>query len=99
MDRKACYNTSNIFPDPWEEEITCKEARLNILASLRTVLDKKYIALDPELDVSDVVIASMKLGIRSVSWEMVKRELQNDAKYRDLSRRLHRSSDNLATTH
>ena len=84
-DRKACYNTSNIFPDPWEEEITCKEARLNILASLRTVLDKKYIAPDPELDVSDVVIASMELGIRSVSWEMVKRELQNDAKYRDLS--------------
>ena len=54
------------------------------------------------MDVSDVVIASMELGIRSVSWEMVKRELQNDAKYRDLStyysRRLHRSSDNLATT-
>ena len=41
-----------------------KEPRLNILASLRTVLDKKYTAPDPELDVSDAVIASMELGIR-----------------------------------
>merc|ERR1711888_263549 len=55
-DSKACHSTSNIFPDPGEEEITCKEARLNILASLTTVLDKKYTAPDPELAVSYVVI-------------------------------------------
>ena len=61
------------MPEVGEEEMTCKEARLNMLAALRTVVERKYSAPDPELDVSDVVIASMELGIRSVSWEVVKK--------------------------
>ena len=97
-DSKACHSTCNIFPDLGEEEITCKEARLNILASLRTVLDKKHTAPDPELDVSDAVIASMELGIRSVSWEMVKKELQTDAKYKDLSTWIHEGCTGPAST-
>ena len=57
------------------EVTTCKEARLNMLAALRTGIDNKYSAPDPELDVSDAVLASMELGIWSVSWEMLKKEL------------------------
>ena len=62
------------------------------------MLDKKHTAPDPELDVSDTVIASMELGIRSVSWEMVKKELQSDAKYKDLSTWIHEGCTGPAST-
>ena len=99
---RRLWDDSNQDPDAIadqrEEEITWKEARLNMLASLRAVLDEKYTAPDPELDVSDAVIASMELGIRSVSWEMVKKELQNDAKFGDLSTWIQKGCIGPATT-
>ena len=40
---------------------------------------------DPELDVSGFMLASMELGIKSVSWEMVKIELSKDREFQDLA--------------
>ena len=40
---------------------------------------------DPELDVSGFMLASIELGIKSVSWEMVKMELSKDREFQDLA--------------
>ena len=39
---------------------------------------------DPELDVSGCFLASMELGIKSVSWDIVKKELTKDREFQDL---------------
>ena len=39
------------------------------LAAIRTVMSADHNMLDPELDVSGCLLASMKLGIKSVSWD------------------------------
>ena len=56
-----------------------------MFAATRTGTAKKYSTPDPELDVSDAVLASVELGIRSITWEMVKKELYRDEKFNDLS--------------
>ena len=40
---------------------------------------------DPALDVSECMLASMELGVRSVSWAVVKEEWSSDRNFRDLS--------------
>ena len=40
---------------------------------------------DPDLDVSDFVEASMELGVKSVTWDVVKMEVERDQEFRDLS--------------
>ena len=66
-------------------ETTCKVARLNVLAAIRASTSKNIMGPDPELDVSDDLVASMELGVRSVTWDIVKKQLRTDAKFRDLS--------------
>ena len=39
---------------------------------------------DPDLDVSDAVLASMELGVRSFTWDMVKQEFVKDKTSSDL---------------
>jgi len=65
--------------------MTCKDTRLNMLAALRALMDT---LTSPHLtvDVSDAVLSSIELGIRSVSWDIVKKELDNDPKFNDLSK-------------
>ena len=40
---------------------------------------------DPTHDVSECMLMSMELGVRSVSWAMVKDELSRDREIQDLS--------------
>jgi hypothetical protein len=65
--------------------MTTKDAREGILASLRTVMGSNWTLPDPELDVSGCMLASMELGIKSVSWDMVKAELHKDPHFKDLA--------------
>ena len=37
------------------------------------------------MDRSECLLASMELGIKSVSWAMVKNELSGDGEYKDLA--------------
>ena len=66
-------------------EMTCKEARLNLLAAIRTSTSSDVTRPHLELDVSDDLLASMELGVRSITWDMVKKQLHTDSKFRDLS--------------
>ena len=40
---------------------------------------------NPSMDVSECLLASMELGVKSVSWAMVKNELSGDWEYKDLA--------------
>jgi hypothetical protein len=60
--------------DMQEEDMTTKDAREGILAAIKTVMGANLTLPDPELDVSGCMLASMELGIKSVSWDMVKAE-------------------------
>jgi hypothetical protein len=68
-------------PDIQEGDITTKDTREGILAAIRTVMGANLTLPDPELDVSGYMFASMELGIKSVSWDMVKAELNNDQNF------------------
>ena len=50
----------------------CKEARIHMMSALRLAAEPKNTNPDPDLDVSDAVLASMELGIRSIMWDMGK---------------------------
>ena len=39
----------------------------------------EFTLADPSMDVSECLLASMELGVKSVSWAMVKNELSGDA--------------------
>ena len=66
-----------LLPDEDGEEVmSCKEARVAMLATLREIMDQAFTAPDPELDASGEILASMEMGIRSITWDMVKVELQ-----------------------
>jgi hypothetical protein len=67
------------------DEMSTKEAREGILGAIRTVMGGQYTLPDPEMDASECMLASMELGIKSVSWEMVKAELSKDAEFKDLA--------------
>ena len=40
---------------------------------------------DPSMYVSECLLASMELGVKSVSWTMVKTELSVDGEFKDLT--------------
>ena len=40
---------------------------------------------DPGMDVSECLLASIELGVKSLSWAMVKNELPGDGEYKDLA--------------
>ena len=52
---------------------------------MRTVISSELTMPDLELDVSGFLLASMELGIKSVSWKMVKIELSKDREFQDLA--------------
>ena len=62
------------------DDMTTKKAREGILGAIRATMSGEFTMPDPHLDVSDVMMASMELGVRSVSWDMVKEELRTDGK-------------------
>ena len=64
---------------------TTKEAREVIYAILRDSVGGELTMPDPAMDASGCMLASMELGVRSVSWEMLKTELGKDENFRDLS--------------
>ena len=54
---------------------------------------------NPSMNVSECLQLSMELGVKSVSWAMVKNELSGDGEYRLDQRGLHRSTRNAARLH
>ena len=52
---------------------------------MRLAAEPKNTKPYPDLDVSAEMMASMELGIRSITWDMVKQELLKDKTYSDLS--------------
>ena len=44
----------------------------------------EHTLLGPALDASGTLLASMELGVRSVSWNMVRSELTRDSQFKDL---------------
>ena len=78
--------------DPTEEcrgdycsEMTTKDAREGILGAIRATMCVDLTMPDPALDVSEYMLASMELGVKSVSWDMVKEEMSRDQEFKDLS--------------
>ena len=61
-----------------EEEVSCGEVRSHMLAMLRTVLGSDVTTPDYEMDVSGELLASMALGVKSVTWERVKQVSAKD---------------------
>ena len=49
------------------EEVACSEVRSHMLAMLRTVLDSDIAKPDYEMDVSGELLASMDLGVKSIT--------------------------------
>ena len=66
-----------------EQLMNCKEARIHMMYALR--VNSTNSKPDPDLDVSDAVLASMELGIQSITWDMVKQQLLKDETYSNLS--------------
>ena len=82
----------NLGPTPdgdlQEEEehgMTQKEAKIHMMSALRLAAEPKYTKPDPDFDVSNAVLASMELGVRSITWDMVKKVLVKDKTYSDLT--------------
>ena len=78
--------------DPTEEcrgdycsVMTTKDAREGILGAIRAAMCVDLTMPDPALDVSEYMLASMELGVKSVSWGMVKEEMSRDQEFKDLS--------------
>ena len=56
-----------------------------VFGTVRMTMGAESTMPDPAMDVSGCMLASMELGVRSVSWDMVKSELVDDGEFRDLS--------------
>ena len=67
-----------------ETEMETKEIHELVLGSIRSVLSSEHTLLDPALDASGTPLASMELGVKSVSWNMVRSELTRDSQFKDL---------------
>ena len=90
MDEMAYINMLDMkyMSGPAEEgerDMITKEAQEGVLAAIRTVMSADHTVPDPELDVSGCLLASIELGIKSVSWDMAKRELTKDREFQDLA--------------
>ena len=90
---ESCYNlqagpidrTSFQSTAEGQQVTTTKEAREGIYGALRDMVGGELTMPDPAMDASGCMLASMELGVRSVSWDMVKAELVKDAEFKDLS--------------
>ena len=58
-----------------DDELSTKQAREGILGAISTTMSGLFTLPDPSMDVSECLLASMELGVKSVSWAMVKNEL------------------------
>ena len=52
---------------------------------IRASMSGEFTMPDPGMDVSECLLASMELVVKSVSWAMVKNELSYDGEYKDLA--------------
>ena len=57
---------------------TTKEAREGVYGALRDMVGGELTMPDPAMDASGCMLASMELGVRSVSWDMVKTDEGSD---------------------
>ena len=64
---------------------TCKEVRGMVLANIRETADYSLTTPDLRLDCEEHLLASLEFGIRSITWEMVKKELLTDPEFRGLT--------------
>jgi hypothetical protein len=64
-------------------ELTTKDAREGILGAVRATMNGEFTLPNPSMDVSECLLASMELEVKSVSWTMVKNEL--DGEFKDLA--------------
>ena len=71
-----------IYSEEEDGLITCKEIRQSLFCILCNDLKATP---DHELDISENVLASMQLGVSSVTWKMVANELNKDKEYADLA--------------
>ena len=62
------------YMDMMGEVMSTKEAREGILGAIRATMSGEFTLPDPSMDVSECLLASMELGVKSVSWAMVKNE-------------------------
>ena len=68
-----------------EEELSTKDVREGILVMIRAGMSGEFTMPDPGMDVSECWLASMELGVTSVSWAMTKNKLSGDGEYTDLA--------------
>ena len=54
------------------------QARREVLAGIRSVMEPVWTCPAYDMDVSDELVASMSLEARSISWDMVKKEAERD---------------------
>ena len=69
--------------EEYEETPTCKEVRQSFFGYIRC--QDPEAAPDYDLDVSENIIASMQVGVSSVTWEMVADVLNYDKEYAELA--------------
>ena len=68
-----------------EEELSTKDVREEIIGMIRAGMSGEFTMPDPGMDVSECLLASMELGVKSVSWAMTKNKLSGDGEYKDLA--------------
>ena len=59
-------------------ESTTKDAREGILGAIRGTMSGEFTLPNPNMDVSECLLAFMELGVKSVSWTMFKNVLSVD---------------------
>ena len=64
--------------------MTANDAKEGVLDAVRAGMSPEQTMPDPDLEVLGRLLASMELRIKSVSWDMVKRELTNSREFQDL---------------
>ena len=67
-----------------DEEQQRVQARREVLAAIRSVLDPAFTTPTVEMDVSNELLASMSLEVKSIEWDMVKKETEKDESSKSL---------------
>ena len=84
IDNSSIWGTGESV-EMLDHELTTKDAREGILGAIRATMSGEFTLPDPSMDVSECLLASMELGVKSVSWAMVKNELSGDGEFKDLA--------------
>jgi hypothetical protein len=71
----------------WEhgQEAVNKVGEGRVLGMIRASMSGEFTLPEPNMDASECLLASIELGVKSVSWAMVKNELSVDGGYKDLA--------------